>query len=308
MGKFGLINLVSSAKTRHTHVLKPAVKSVYPPIKRSLPGILPNSSEIGTAMGRFYEYLTTGLYGGYANDVKFTVPVGEDQMRNAKPDVIDDVNKRIWECKSSSQGRSSNMMNRQLAVNVVLQTERWPDYEFFYGFFKHDLKGARSTYRNTIEGLFKDLSEKVIFSVILPFDVIVHLAMPFAENGSSGSRIIRHYPGNETGSRYEPCACLNSGSLNGLFLKTEEKLEEIGLDPSDYNIQRFVSPEEIMVDGNEVRKFPIVWVKRKNNRRWVKEFREDEDRVKGLVDYLLYDPRKEEKKDEKGYPKFWDDV
>ncbi len=290
-------------KRRHTHVLEPALREIFTDSPDFFGLDIPdfdyrnlNSSEIGSACGRFYEYLTAGFYGGEVNDVRFRISI-QDYDGGTKPDVIDHDGKQVFESKSFyiNKGHAS-LINRQTLANVVLQTERYPDYRFEYALYRHNIGGLKSTYSATEEKLFEDLAKGTLYSVVLPFDVILHLSDPTSANGHG---FVRYYAGR---SAYPPCACFNSSLANGLLIEPEQTLVDAGLNPDNYLVRRFVSPE-VKFNGVEVAKFPIVRIRRKNNLRWIKELRKIMDG--DLIDYLSITCVRNGEAD---YPPEWDEV
>lgn len=268
---------IESARKFHTEVLKPARWSINIPVQNYLPGIYPNGSERKTAQGRFYEFLTAGMYGGRLCDIKFKID-SNTYLGSVKPDVIDEENKIIWESKGFAIYYSCNIMNRQILGNMNLQLGS-PNYQFNYALYQHPIKGMNSTYQESIDTLIKDLSEKTLFSVVLPLEVILHLSIPGNDNGA---KAVRHYEGEK---EYPNCICLNRSFTKRLFFNPEESMESIGLLPDDYSFKKYVSPS-MEVNKNKINPFPIVFVSRKNGLEWVNNFSQDKNTQKELAKHL----------------------
>lgn len=279
-----LLEKIESVREKHKRVLSPSKKSLEIPAhafpahsQNYLPGFEPSASERKTSQGRFYEFLTAGIYGGKVSDVKYKLD-NETYRGSVKPDVVDLEKEIMWESKGFAIHYSCNMMNRQILGNMGLQLNN-PNFQFKYALYQHPIKGMNSTYRVSIEQLIKDLSQKTLFSIVLPLDIILHLSIPGKQNGSNA---VRHYEGERD---YPNCICLNKNFSRGIFLNPEETIEHIGLSQDDYSFERHVSPE-MEINGNVLNPFPIIVVSRKNHFEWIQSFTRDKVAQVELSEHL----------------------
>ena len=224
--------------------------------------VLLNFSSRRIAMGRFYEILTRGFYGGIDEG---SVKIKRDSY--FKPDSIDNKNNLLFESKSSRVGGDTcNVIDEQMDRYERFQIEN-PNFKIFYVFYRHSFEKIGS-YKNSEENLFSELCSKTLCSIVLPFSFVHKIWNP--KNSAEFEDIIYRYDG----SYYTPCSCLRSPLLNKLILFPRDVLNEV--DMNDLEYQRNVSPRGFKINGSSVEQFPIIKFNDPNYKNFVEELIDNE--------------------------------
>ena len=212
-------------------------------------------------MGRFYEGVTQGFFGGELNDTRFERPNGKGKI---KPDVIDWFRKLAWEVKGSYCKGRLDIGTEQLLGYQDLQYKN-PDFEYYYSFFRHSLKSIKNK-ELPEKAVVQRLSKSTEFSIVLPLSVVVKLTDLANEN------LFSHYSNDE--SSYDNCYMIGNDFVNKLFSDPEKVLDLIRLNPEDYKIRRVRSPEKFRVNRFKLNQFPILHISDRNHSDWVEGFKE----------------------------------
>ncbi len=227
----------------------------------SLKGRMDERIEVPTTraimMGRFYELLTRGLFGGKLGDVYHVRAADEEVI--VRPDVVDTVHKRLFECKAICSGQSGTLLDTQINGYMAFAAEK-PEYDISFVFYRHVLHGIKGKWEGTARELFRDLARDTAYVVVLPFQMVLDLHDP--TKGST--KYIYRYDGQ---TEFDCCSCLRSSALTKLLVNPEEVLQEMGL---SYQIERRMAVG-CCVQGNRVRDFPVVYVREKFNQKLLLE-------------------------------------
>lgn len=101
--------------------------------------------------------------------------------------------------------------------------------------------------------------------------------------------------------QYPLCTCVRSSTINGFLTKPEDVIRELGLDPEDFVIRRYLSPkdwrfrqslisplgeDDLLTRLSEkeefpVRQFPIVRIEDRDHKKWLNRFVESVETVGG---------------------------
>jgi hypothetical protein len=220
-------------------------------------------------MGNFYEAITQGLYGG-----ERTVIMGlcnqykEEHM--FKPDLVDRTHHKFWESKAIHSSHGCQISDPQLSKYADLQFVN-PRATINYVFYRHRHDKIKS-FKGTPHELFTSLSEKTLCSVVIPLSLVMALhknrdseSTSRYENLMNGGRYVR--------GTYPDCTVVKSRIINGLFIDSEDTMHRIAVDPRDYVVRKILSPENMSVDGVNMKSFPITIIADRDHHAWVEQFR-----------------------------------
>lgn len=242
------------------------------PIQMDLEARVPLSkSKRGMVMGTFYEYLNRALYGGKLNDLKYDIenPNGDLGEDSIKPDVIDHDNRVVWEAKACRASHSCNIMNRQLEGYKYIQYI-YPDAKILFALYRHTLKGIKSkpTEGFSEEDIVRELTNRTMFSVVLPLSLILRLQEIPRSHGINHARLY------EGGREWPDCLVINPRTIDGFLFEPEKILTYLDLNPKDFEIERYKTPVGLQVNRRKIKPFPIVRVLSRKPWEWAEEFLE----------------------------------
>jgi len=104
-------------------------------VQRQLWGGLDNTAHI--RMGLFYELMTAGLFGGEVIDS--LIKSEECMYGHLKPDVINDIDKKVYESKASRMGHQLNLVYEQVYRYHIFMV-KYPQYEISFAIWGTVLK------------------------------------------------------------------------------------------------------------------------------------------------------------------------
>jgi len=217
------------------------------------------------SMGDFYEMVTRGFYGGELSN--WRILYDEDESHLIKPDLVSKL--MVGESKSCCSGHTCNLIDDQ--IERYKQIQNMDNHaETYFALYRHNFKDIKS-WKGDEKELFKQLGQKTLFSIRLPFSLILHLHRGL--NGE-GHEFVYHYKSKspEEEKPYPDCTCIRSSTINRIFEKPVETIEAMRLNPEDYKIKRFLSPDSFIIEGASVKQFPVVYIADKAPRRWIKDF------------------------------------
>jgi hypothetical protein len=199
-------------------------------------------------MGLFYENLSICLLGGRSTG-KRKIDMDIDGIHyGIKPDVIDDINKKITESKAMRAGHQLALLDDQVKRYEVFHS-LYPAYEINFVIWRHQLKAIKS-YSSSFDILIEELCQKTIGAVILPFSLIskIHKSKNFKRYEKTDKCIVHR-------ERYS-CTRIGSAFINSIFETPSFFFRETECDRMDYELEYFESPE-ILFNDNIVEPFPI---------------------------------------------------
>ncbi len=263
-----LVEIIESVTPSYTSILEPVYKRVRLPIQTSLKGFYPSPSRRKTLMGGFYEGVNRALFGGKLNDRKFDIDFlnGDISDRSIKPDIIDKEKNLEWESKSSHYDKESKIMSRQLEGYKYLQHSN-PQSIYLFSFYRHALFEIEKQER-TEDEVLKELLNQTLYSVILPFPIVLKMD----EIPVVGKRKISRKHIQKEGTTYPDCLCINPHTLNSFLTNPEQTLEILGFDSERFEIKKRFYPGNITVNRRRLKPFPVVRIFDKRYGEWVKEF------------------------------------
>lgn len=277
-----LEKLVNSVLPKFQKELQVQSLELKVPTQMDLPKI-PTLSKRAVAMGRYYEFMTRGFFGGVLSDLKYLEAQDNENHHNhfSIPDVTNHEEGVLWESKACCSGHSCNLLDSQIEGYKSRQLDE-PDLRIFFVVYRHVLRGIKSTYKGSERELFEELNKKTMLALVLPFSLVLGLHEPIHEENPHWSRLCYMYEEKEGIGRtdgkhhyFGSCTYIRSPTLNRFLTEPEEVIQEIGYDVSAFNIKRRITPEGLRVNKNPVRQFPVVLISDVNHEQWFKGFKYD---------------------------------
>lgn len=212
-------------------------------------------------MGVFYELLSAALFGGELVDSIIEGEGHEEGYIGCKPDVENKRTKKFIESKAMRQGQQLNLLDDQISKYLELQISN-TNYDIDYTIWRHGIKGVRSldcSYREII----KILCEKTYAGLVFPFSLIDC----FHKNAMEA---FKRY---EKVNYWPDCTRLGSKMINEFILDPDSALFKT-VNGYKYTWRRYVTPSDLWIEGIQVRPFPIIVFKNKNN-KWKRDLLND---------------------------------
>lgn len=201
-------------------------------------------------MGFFFELLSAGLFGGKLIDSVTELP--EDSPYDIKPDV-ESVDK-IIESKCIVNGSHLNLYDDQIGKYKVYQTMK-PDKQISFAIWRHSLR-ATGVHRGSIAELLMAITERLQAGIVLPLSIMTKL-------WENDTKISRKYG--------EPWCCVSVKSpvINNFIFNPWAMVERLHLNPEDYRITRYISPQNFIVDKISVKQFPLIIIEDRYPAKWI---------------------------------------
>lgn len=231
------------------------------------------------SMGDFYELVTAGFYGGKLANRRYLEETnsrehpsynGGEGSGLIKPDVIDAERGQNWEAKAVVAGNTCNLADAQIWRYMMMQRQD-PSSKFYFALYRHNLRGVKS-FDGTEEELFRALANQTLCSVVLPLSIVLQL---YDWPAGTRNNLVYRYDG----SRYTPCTCVRSHAINKFFFQSDELIGDLDLNLEDYEVVHLKSPKDFSVAGIRLSQFPIVWIKDRDYKSWIRGFLTGEKRL-----------------------------
>lgn len=255
----GLESLLEPVIDLHQQELVPSQKSVRLPHHKRKRQYSKRGDHV--SLGAFYELLTKSLYGGHLVSTLYNTSELDYPTR---PDVVSKDNKIIWESKAAVINRTLNLLDYQVTGYKHLQLNH-PNSQIRFAIYRHSVRGIKS-YPNTEEELLKELTgtngRSTVYSIVLPLSVVVAL------HESRDEDIIYRYDGEA----YDVCTVLRSKIPTRFITEPEIILDQLGLDPKDFEVDRLISPKNFRMGTRRLKQFPIVHIQDKDHKEWYDNF------------------------------------
>lgn len=267
--------MVEGVMPLHEEELKPAYRRVSFPIQTNIRGVYPSENQKVYILGRFFEIVTRGLYGGKLNDKKFGISYSNGRVfedHTIKPDVVDTRRGIRWESKGSYCHRTCDILRSQFEGYKSLQYDSH-DKIFCFALYRHSLDEVKKR-RRTEEEIISGLAERTAFSIVLPLSVIIALR----DISSHVLERMVNIQKTDASGRYLGCLKINISTMSRFLTDPDQNLEYLRLDPDKFLIERYISPGKFFVGGNGLNQFPIVKITNKSHPEWVEKFMQDYER------------------------------
>lgn len=218
----------------------------------------------GVRMGLFYELMTIALFGGELFDIaKKNGFKDYFYDKKIRPDVLDSINKLAFESKASKSGQQTNLIDRQINGYKLFQWDH-PTFRFYYCFYRHNFNKVHST-DATMKEMYDYLAKNTSACITLPFSIILHLH----EHPD-----LYRYGDKEKENKWVVCTRVGVKMLNQFYFDAEKHIEDVGLNPDDYIIEKYMVKDTIKIYEHQVESFPLLWIKDKNHSLWYSRFDE----------------------------------
>lgn len=263
-----LEKLVDSVLHLHEERLSSVKRDIRIPYQLNFPQI-PTTSKNKVLMGRYYEFVTQAFYGGKLSDLRYFDNKNNEQeeLFLIKPDIIDNKRKKIAESKACVSGHKLNLMDEQIERYKFLQYDN-PDSIVYFAVYRHILMGIKSKYKGSEDELFKELSKKTKFSIVLPLSIILSLYE------SRNQEVVSRYDGE----KFSKCTSLHSPTINRFLTEPKKVINQLGLNLNNFVFNRFLSPKDFIVNETKIKRFPLVIISDVNHEDWVSKFKEQYDK------------------------------
>ncbi|MEK6906090.1 MAG: hypothetical protein AABW81_00535 [Nanoarchaeota archaeon] len=249
---------------KKSKTLKPKKRKLEYPIQLTLYGEGNPDFGLRTRLGRFFEILCSGFYGGRIKQDCNISDSSNGFSVNSQPDLIHLARLCIREIKGVSPGESLKLSDEQIVKYFKLQTstyfEKSPEIRF--EIFRHGVRELQTKYglsqnKNSLDDLIEELSGTTKFLLSLPFSVVFSIY-------SLKNKFTSRHDNEKT---YLTLTRLNSSGLNNFLVYPEETLNELlrelGEDATNFIIERKKSPR-ISINQHKLKKFPILKIYEKN--------------------------------------------
>jgi hypothetical protein len=261
----------------------------YPIIQK---GFLPTSKEspsekgLNSKMAQFYEILTAAITGGKWNRNQNLLRYENGHLH---PDVIHDD--MLIDAKAIRLEGPLKLRDIQFDQYFLHQGTSTDNRQIFYSIFRYGINnplGYLGKKENALDELVSIFSKKTDFMILLPFSAAINMHNP------NCSPFSRYEKNKKTGKKVpDPLTQIPQSGLVNLFNSPEDFLLDCNINPENYNMNRFVLPAGIRMNGNEITPFPILTIEDKDYESWLAEFRlKSIERIKELQEKIKVKRRK----------------
>ncbi len=219
-----------------------------------------------TSEGRLFELIDHSIYGGKIKSRYHKNGKSNKDFVSTEPDITNENKGVLREVKAVAPGNSLKLRDTQIAKYVLFQTRNYfkNPPKIFFDIYRHGVKGMQEKYKGgNIEGLVKDLSSTIRFSITLPFSVIFE---SYIQDNDANYRY--------DGPNFDSLTGLNTSTLNKFIADPEEALRKFGLDPNDFEIKKRKFPKNSRINGNLINSFPMLFIWDKNYDRFIEHVEE----------------------------------
>ena len=216
-----------------------------------------NGKELTTVLGHYYEILTQGICGGTIKNRRISDSI--------ELDLFNCERNSLQEIKATSPGEGIILGDEQIRKYVRLQLDDSfaEPPKVVFNLYRHGIrKLIKSFGKKALEDLIKELSLSTKFMLSLPFSVVTAIH-------NSDCKYCSVYDGE----MWTPYTRFLSSGLNAMLAYPEKTLQEFGLNPEDFKIQKIKFPLGVKINGIKITSFPILIVTDKDHEKWTEEFR-----------------------------------
>lgn len=257
-----------------TEPIKVVNKSPSYPVQKELFQYIPDGINYGfrTRIGRFYEILTSAIFGGKWIGTN-NVSINGDEL--FQPDVLS--KETIIESKSVCWKDSLKLVDFQMDKYLLQQCANFYQNprKIFFSIFKYGVTKPLSYFKKTkgnhLDEMVKVLSQNTSFLLFLPFSVVSALHTPREKSLEEKENYFSRYEDQ----RFDTLTRLKTTGMKDLLLFPEKVLEIYGLNPSDYKIVRTKLPNKVKMNNNQITPFPILFIEDLNYALWLEKFKEE---------------------------------
>jgi len=226
-------------------------------LQLSLPGLeFDRRGGLNVRLGRFFEILAQGVYGGKIGDFyEFNELNGE--IKRSEPDITHKKINILREVKATYIKNSLQLRDKQMEKYFSLQFEDLfstpPVIRF--EIFRHNVKGPLNIFNeNGLEGVIKELTEGTRAMISFPFSIMYRIYkanLPFT--------------GRCKGEIFYNSTRFYASGLNYLLAEPEETFKKLKINPEFFEFEKKRFPDDVMLNEKGVTPFPILIINEKNS-------------------------------------------
>lgn len=242
-------------------------KNLIYPIKElqlSLPGMRESerSFDLRLRVGRFFEILGHGIYGGKIGEF-FEFSENNDRNHRSEPDITHSKTNLLREVKAVQTGSRLMLVDEQIRKYFLLQTEH--KYQVTFEIFRYNVQHLSKIFdENGLEGLVDQLAKRTRAMISIPFSVIYKI------HQEEENTFIRRYRDNEFADSTE----FSGGGLQGLLEKPEETFKELNINPEFFEFRKKIFPNDVTINCTAIEPFPVLIIKEKDSERELRQLKE----------------------------------
>lgn len=220
---------------------------------------LPGFESIGDLilrLGRFFEILTQGIYGGKIGDFYEFTELENGNNTRTEPDITHQKPNILREVKATSIRDSLKLRDKQMKKYLDLQAgEHFPEPPIIrFEVFRHAVRGlSKICDKSGLEGVIKELTEGIRAMISFPFSLMYRI---YQANISFTARY--------EGKTFHNITRFHARGLNYLLSEPKETFKELNIDPGSFKFQKKKFPEDITINGRKVIPFPVLIINEKN--------------------------------------------
>ncbi len=226
-----------------------------------------------TRLGRFFEILAQGIYGGKIGEFYEFSELNGENMRS-EPDITHQKTNILREVKATHTKNSLKLIKHQMEKYLSLQM--WDYFQkppiIRFEIFRHDVKGLLEIFnKNELEGIVKELTEGTKAMISFPFSVMYRIYqanIPFT--------------GKSYGEGFYNSTRFHASGLNHLLAEPEETFKKLGIEPEFFEFQKKSFPWNVTVNERKITPFPVLIIDERNptqeleNLKEISGYKEDE--------------------------------
>jgi len=229
---------------------------IYPTseLQLSLPG-LDRGSGLNVRLGRFFEILAQGIYGGKIGEF-FGFDESNGKNKGSEPDITHQKPNILREVKATSVRYSLMLRNEQMEKYLSLQIgDYFPEPPIIrFEIFRHNVKDLPGIFnKGGLEGVIKKLTEGIRSMISFPFSIMYRIyqaGIPFT--------------GKYGGETFHNSTRFYTSGLNYLLAEPEETFKKLEIDPESFEFQKKRFPRNVIINEEKISPFPVLIINEKN--------------------------------------------
>ena len=260
------VDTVASVAPSHKEELVPVTEAVVLNLTGDYSGTLSEKKRT-ILVSLAHETIVASIFGGRRNN---------RDLEGIRPDVYDQDGS-AYEVKSICTSGRLMITDDQLIKYRNFQFDS-PSFKVYYAIYKYSISGD-----DTREGILKGGVSGTECLIMIPLSMIIalhqHPIQVFSPSESESSGVV--FRGEQ--NIFEGYTSLTNPGFRKILSNPEGVISEIGLNPLDYVVRRVTSPS-LSLEGNGVKRFPILMIGDKDHSSWVRNFMEEERTAREDVD------------------------
>lgn len=233
-------------------------------------------------IGFFFDQILKGIYNGAVVRQQFFDYINSS-IRLDFDAVVPELNlgleaKAIGKsaCVKLRDDQTKKYLNYQLkedeptGLGASLDSDKvgYPKIEVYL--FRHHGDKLFEKFISTNQGEFaRELSTSIEYIVIIPFSLFYHIFSLGFLDDKNRPTIVSRYQGDS----WRHHTRLTSTGLDLLLTSTDEALQTLDLNPTDYQETRFTFPQGIQIGSSQVTPFPVLKITDSDYSHWIAQLK-----------------------------------